>query len=193
MSRIVTEATMRTEKPKKVRRDGFIPGVLNGPGVASLSVQFQAAKLNQIFEKYGTAVKLWIKMDSDEKFGFVKEVQRDPVTGKIVHVSIQLVAVDQDVKLNLPIVFEGQDALQSKFLQLQIEKSEISVEGKAEFMPSNVTIDVSQKAFGNNITTADFDLPSQVKPLDSKDVIFATVKGKNKGSAETVEETSASV
>lgn len=189
MNKIMIEALKRTAKPKQVRREGFIPGVLSGPGAVSMPVQFKANELNKIFDKYGTTVKLWIKADLNEKFGFIKEVQRDPVGGKIIHISIQLVSVDQNVRLHLPIVFEGQDALKSKFLQLHVEKPEIEVEGKAEFMPSDITIDVSQKAFGNNITSADFALPPQVKLLDSNDEIFATVKGKNKGPAEKVEET----
>lgn len=189
MNKITIEALKRTEKPKKVRREGFIPGVLNGPGTVSTLVQFKVAELSKIFDKYGTAVKLWIKTDSNEKFGFIKEVQRDPVLGNIIHISIQLMAVDQDVKLHLPIVFEGQDALKSKFLRLQIERPEIEVEGKAEFMPSSVTIDISEKKFGDNITATDFDLPSQVKPLASNDEIFASIKGKNKGLAEEAKET----
>ncbi len=187
MNKIVIEAMKRTEKPKRVRRDGFIPGVLSGPGLVSAQVQFKAAELNKIFEKYGTRIKLWIKTDAEEKFGFIKEIQKDPVEGKIIHISIQLVKVDQNVKLHLPIIFEGQDTLKRKFLQLHIKKPRIEVEGKVKFMPSNIVIDVSKKKFGDSITVADFDLPSQIKPIASNNEIFASIKGKNKELAEETE------
>lgn len=188
MEKIVIEAIKRTEKPNKVRREGFIPAVINGPSTASMSVQFKTAELNKIFEKYGTRVKLWIKADSKEKFGFIREVQREPVGGKIVHISIQLVSTDQNIKLRLPILFEGKEALKLKMLKLQVEKAEVEVEGKAEFMPSDITINVSEKKYGDNITVADFKLPSQIKPVVSEAAIFATVKGKNSKIAEETEE-----
>lgn len=191
MNKIIIEALKRTEKPKRVRREGFIPGVLNGPGTASTPVQFKVAELNKILEKYGTKVKLWVKTDAEEKFGFIKEVQRDPVDQKVIHISIQLMAIDQNVKLHLPIIYDGKEPLKRKFLQLQIEKQEIEVEGEAEFMPSSIAIDVSDKKFGDTITTTDFSLPSQVKALASNDEIFATVKGKNNNVAEDTEEETA--
>ena len=193
MNKIIIEALKRTEKPKKVRREGFIPGVLNGPSTASTPVQFKVVELNKIIEKYGTSVKLWVKTDTEEKFGFIKEVQRDPVDQKVIHVSIQLMAVDQNLKLHLPIIYEGKESLKRKFLQLQIDKQEIEVEGKAEFMPSSIVIDISDKKYGDMITATDFSLPSQVKALASNDEIFATVKGKNNNAAEDTEEAAAEI
>lgn len=188
MEKIVIEAIKRAEKPNKVRREGFIPAVINGLGTASMSVQFKTTELNKIFEKYGTGVKLSIKVDNEEQLGFIREIQREPVGGKIIHISIQLVSTDQNIKLRLPIIFEGKEALKLKLLKLQVEKTEVEVEGKAEFMPSNITINVSEKKHGDNITVADFELPSQIKPVVSEAAIFATVKGKNSKIAEETEE-----
>ncbi len=189
MDKIVIEAMKRTEKPNQVRREGFIPAVLNGPGTASTSVQFKKAELSKIFEKYGSRAKLWIKTDGGESLGLIKEIQREPVGGKITHISIQLVTDSQNVKLRLPIIFEGNDALKQKLLKLQVEKSEAGVEGEAEFMPSSISVDVSQKRYGDNITAADFKLPSQIRLVASQNEIYATVKGKSSKIAEEAEET----
>ncbi|HBX89051.1 MAG TPA: 50S ribosomal protein L25 [Marinilabiliaceae bacterium] len=189
MDKIVIEAVKRTEKPNKVRREGFIPAVINGPGTASMSVQFKTAELNKIFEKYGLRAKLWIKTDGKEKLGLIKEIQREPVGGKITHISIQLVTASQNIEQRLPIIFEGNDALKLKMLKLQVEKSETEVEGKAGFMPSSIVADVSQKKYGDNVTAADFKLPSQIKLIASNNEIYATVKGKNSKIAEETEET----
>lgn len=189
MDKITIEAVERKDKPKKVRRDGFIPAVLSGPGITSTSVQFKGTELNRIIEKYGTAVKLWIQLGNEEKYGFLKEIQRDPVEGKVIHVSIQLVSTDEDVKMQLPILFQGGSVLERNLMQLQIEKSEIEVEGKTMLMPSHAVVDVSGKRIGDSVTAGDFHLPSGIRVLDSGDQVYASVKGAKKVSDEETEET----
>ena len=180
MDKIVIKAAARSEKPKKVRRAGFIPGVLNGPGTASVSVQFERAALNRIIEKYGTAVKLWVGIDGEQKYGFIKEIQRDPVEGKIIHIAIQLVSADQIIRFKLPIDFEGEAALKPKVLYLQIDRSEVEVEGKTSAIPDHAGVDVSQKQYGDCVSAADFRFPKGVKILYPADTIYATVRGTKK-------------
>lgn len=177
LDKIVIQATARSEKPKKVRRDGWIPGVLNGPGTASTSVQFEGAVLNRIIEAHGTAMKLWVEINGEKKYGFLREVQRHPVDEKILHVAIQLVSADQNIRFKLPIDFLGEAALRPKVLYLQVDRSEIEVEGKTSAIPDHAAVDVSQKEYGDSVTAADFNFPDDIRILDPKETVYATVKG----------------
>ena len=188
MENIVIKATERSEKPKKVRSAGFIPGVLNGPGTASADVQFENVALNKIITKHGTNAKLWVVLGDKKSFGFIKEVQKHPVEGKVMHVAIQLVSKDQDIKMQLPILFNGHAALENKSLQMQICKAEVEVAGKAECMPDEVTVDVSKKESGENITAVDFHLPSGIKILNPENEIYAVIKTAPKVAAEEPED-----
>ena len=176
MEEIVLKADARTEKPNKVRREGFIPGVLNGPGTASVPVKFDGTAIGKVIAKHGEHAKLWIDFDNNKKYGFLKEIQRDPVEPKILHVSVQLVARDQLVKAHLPIVIQGHAELEHKLLQLQIQKAVIEVEGKAAVVPEEVTVDVSGMELGKTITAADFHLPEGVKVLDPENETYAVIK-----------------
>jgi large subunit ribosomal protein L25 len=176
MEEIILKAMSRSEKPKKVRNAGFIPGVLNGPGTTSISVQFEIVALNKIIAKHGINAKIWVVLCAEKKFGFIKEVQRHPVERKIIHISIQLVSKDQEVKMQLPISFHGHVELEHRLLQVQVYKSEIEVAGKAALMPDVVVVDVSEKESGENITAIDFHLPPEIKILDSEHEIYAIIK-----------------
>jgi len=180
MENIIIKATARTEKPKKVRNAGFIPGVLNGPGATSTDVQFQNVALNKIITKHGTNAKLWVVLGDEKTFGFIKEVQRHPVEGTVIHVSIQMVSKDQNVKMQLPIVFQGQTELEVKWLQMQVCKTEIEVEGRPAVMPDEVTVDVSKMQSGENITLANFHLPSDIKIITPENEIYAIIKNAKK-------------
>lgn len=188
MEEIILKALARSEKPKQVRNAGFIPGVLNGPGTTSTSVKFESVALNKIIAKHGTNAKLWVMLGDEKKFGFIKEVQKHPVEGKVIHIAIQLVSKDQDVKMTLPISFRGHVELEHRLLQVQVYKSEIEVSGKAELMPDEAVVDVSEKESGANITAVDFHLPSEVKILDPEHEIYAIIKAVKEEVVEEPEE-----
>ncbi|MCY1713133.1 50S ribosomal protein L25 [Caproiciproducens galactitolivorans] len=184
MKEIILNAMERNEKTKKVRNEGFVPGVLNGPGAASTSVKFESAALNKIIAKEGPNAKLWVALGDRKEFGFIKEVQKHPVEDRIQHVAIQLVEKDQTVKMKLPVSFLGQSELENRLLQLQVVKAEIEVEGQAALIPNEAVADISEKTSGENVTGVDFKLPSEIKILDSEEEIYAVIKDDKRKFAE---------
>lgn len=188
MEEIVLKAAERSEKPKKVRNAGFIPGVLNGPGTISTPVKFEDAALNKIIARHGTKAKLWVELGGEKKFGFIREVQKHPVESKILHIAIQLVAQDQEVKMRLPVVLHGQAELEHRLLQAQVCKSEIEVSGRADLIPEEAAVDVSKKEAGENATAADFNLPEGIKVLDPEHEIYVVIKAAREEVEEEPEE-----
>jgi len=189
MEEIALKAVIRKDKPKKVRREGFIPGVLNGPGTASTPVQFESGGLNKVIARHGTSAKLWVMLGGEKKFGLLKEVQRHPVDGNAVHVSVQMISEDQDVKMQLPIVFHGHGELEHDLLQLQVYHSEVEVEGKATLIPDEIVTEVSGKKTGESITAADFHLPAGVRLIAPEGEIYAVIKPVRTVVADADEET----
>ena len=192
MNETVLAATTRSGSAKRVRAEGFIPGILNKSDTTSIAVQFKAGALNKIITNHGSNAKVYVEIEDEKLFGFVKEIQRNPVEGSIIHVAIQLVSMDQSVKMQLPIVFHGRDALGHRSLLLQVIKSEIEVEGKTVLIPEHVVVDVSEREDGATVTSADFDLPKGVELLDSEDEIYAVIKIAREMPAEEAEEESES-
>ncbi|XOQ49159.1 MAG: 50S ribosomal protein L25 [Eubacteriales bacterium] len=176
MQEIILNAMERSESTKKVRSAGFVPGVLNGPGAVSTPVKFECSAMNKIIAKHGETAKLWVALGDKKEFGFIKEVQKHPVDNKILHVSVQLAEKDQNVRMILPIRFNGQSELESRLLQLQVLKPEVEVEGKTALIPNEVAADISKKNSGENVTGADFNLPAEVKILDPEDEVYAVIK-----------------
>ncbi|MEI7883829.1 MAG: 50S ribosomal protein L25 [Clostridia bacterium] len=176
MEESVLKAITRSENPKKVRNAGFIPGVLNGDGATATSVQFESVALHKIIAKHGANAKIWVELGTDKKFGFIKEVQKFPMDGKLMHITIQLVSQDKEVKMQLPISYHGQGELEHNLLQVQVYKPEIEVSGKALIMPDVVVVDISKKALGDTITAGDFDLPKALKILDMENETYAIIK-----------------
>jgi len=176
MEEIILKTMLRTDTPKKVRLAGFIPGVLNASDLTSTSVQFVGTELNKIISKHGSNARVWVTIGDDKKFGFIKEVQKSPVDRKIIHIAIQLISKDQEVKMQLPIAFHGRDELENKQLQVQVYKAEVDVSGKAALMPDLLIVNVSKKELGDTITAADLNISAEIKVLDAEDEIYAVIK-----------------
>ncbi|SDP17250.1 50S ribosomal protein L25 [Clostridium gasigenes] len=176
MEKNILNAFERTTKSKRFKENGFIAGVIYGDNVKeATSVKFEESSLRKILSKHGSNAKVWVKYGEGKKFGFIKEIQRHPVTAKITHIDVQLVSKNHEIKLQLPIEFKGEKNLVANLLKLNIQKTEIDVFGKMALMPDVVVIDVSEKELGDTITIKNFNLDKEIKISDNEDEIYATI------------------
>jgi large subunit ribosomal protein L25 len=176
MNETILVALERIPGKHKFNEEGFIAGVMYGDKIKeAISVKFELVELIKILKKHGSNAKVWIKYGEEKKFGFVKEIQRHPVSAKINHIDIQIVSLDQEVKVQLPITFKGEANLIDNLLELSVHKSEIDVLGVMAIMPDYVTVDVADRKLGDTVTIKDFDLNEKIKVTDEEDVIYAAV------------------
>ncbi|MCB2296513.1 50S ribosomal protein L25 [Clostridium tagluense] len=191
MEKVILDAFERIPGNKKFKEDGFIAGVIYGDNIEeAISVKIELMPLKKILGKHGSNAKVWVKYGEDKKFGFIKEIQRHPVTAIINHVDIQVVSLDHEIKLQLPLSFKGEANLIDNLLELNIHKSEIDVFGNMALMPDGVSVDVSDKKLGDTITIKDFDLDAKIKVTDEEDQIYAAIVArKEQVEEETTDET----
>ncbi|MBU3099603.1 MULTISPECIES: 50S ribosomal protein L25 [Clostridium] len=189
MEQVILNALERTTSNKKFNEDGFIAGVMYGDGsTEATSVKFELVPLRKILVKHGSNAKVVVKYGEEEKTGFIKEIQRHPVTAKITHIDVQLVSKDHEIKMQLPISYKGEENLSSQRLQLQVQKSEIDVFGKMAIMPDALSVDVSQMALGDSITIKNFDLNKEIRVTDKEDEVYASITQMKEEVEEEVEE-----
>ena len=193
MEAIILKTMMRTESPKKVRKAGFVPGVLNESDTTSTSVQFEAAALQKVISQHGSNAKVWVALGESKKFGLIKEIQKSPLDRNIVHVSVQLVSLDQDVKMQIPITYHGREELEHRMLHVQVYKLDIDVSGRADAMPDTVSVDVSGKEAGDMITAAELNLSADITVQNDDNEIYAVIKPVRVIKEEEPEETAEAV
>ena len=175
MEEIILDAIERKDL-SKFREVGFVAGVLYGDGVEkSTPVKFDEKSLNKVLNTHGSNAKVWININNSKKFGFIKEVQRRPMTRNVTHIDVQIVSKDHEIKMVIPIAFKGEDALKSRQLQLQIHKSDITIVGKMASMPDSIEFDVSEMNLGDTITIDQFNLDKLLKIENEEAVIGAVV------------------
>jgi large subunit ribosomal protein L25 len=168
-------AIPRTEKVNKVRKDGFVPGVVYGGNLAhSLPVKFEEKRLKKLLRRTYDP-RLQVKINNEITSCVIQEVQRDSITGKLIHIALQVINDKTPLKINVPVVFCGQDTLQKRGLALQITRPEIMIRGGQEALPEYVEVDVSTKRLGEKITVADVTIKNNLRVINAGNEILAVV------------------
>lgn len=168
-------ALPRNEKGKKARREGFIPGVVYGRGSGTLSVKFVRREFLKVLREHGLRPRVKLVMDNRERMALVKYVDKEPITGEVLHADLQLVAAGQKITCDIPIRFMGRDKLKSKGLILQINIDSINVTAEASVIPEYFVVDVGDKDYGDAVTLQDLDIHGDIQVNDPPEDAIAVI------------------
>jgi large subunit ribosomal protein L25 len=189
MNPTTLDAFERILTKKKFNEEGFIAGVIYGDKIKdAISVKIELEPLIKILKKHGSNAKVWVKYGEKKNFGFVKEIQRHPVSAKITHIDLQIVSLDHEVKMQLPITFKGEENLIDNLLELKVYKTEMDVFGTMAVMPDYVTTNVADKKLGDTVTIKDFDLDEKIKVTDEEDEVYAAIVARKEQTEEVADE-----
>ena len=160
MSSALLQAVERKESAKKVRRNGFVPAVIYGEGFErGMPVKLERTKLNKVLKDQGAAPRFSVIVNDTEKEVLVKEIQKDPITDQILHVDMQVLTGNERIKVKVPVVLTGREALEKNNLILEVFNLEVEISGPVNELPESFTIDVSEMNVGDTITAGDIELP----------------------------------
>ena len=160
----ILTANERNNVAKKLRAEGFTPGVIYGFGYEEgRPVQFKASTLLATIKKFGSNARVSVEIDGETKQGAIKELQLHPVTNAVRHIDIQVFSKDDIVRLTVPIHFTGADELMAKRLVVSTMMSEIEISGPAGQIPQSFTIDLLDKADAGIVTVADLGISEDLR------------------------------
>lgn len=93
----------------RLRRQGIVPGVVFGKGSDSIPVQVDERTLESLYRSAGktTVLQLSLPGDGRGKSAIIKNLQRDPVSRRAIHVDFFLVDMRQEMQADVPLVFIG--------------------------------------------------------------------------------------
>jgi large subunit ribosomal protein L25 len=131
---------------KRLRREGIVPGVVYGKGEGSTNVQVDAKTFETLYRAAGrtSVVKFRLPGASRATSGFIKSVQRHPLSGNAIHVDYYLVNLNVEMEVDVPLVFTGEaPAVEETGGTLLHNLNAIHVKALPSDIPHEVTVDVS--------------------------------------------------
>ena len=165
---------------KRLRRQGLVPGVVYGKGEDSTNVQVESKTFETLYRAAGktSVVKFRLPGASRSTSGFIKSVQRHPLSGRAIHVDYFLVNLNVEMDVDVPLVFHGEaPAVEETGGTLLHNLSAIHVKALPTDIPHEVRVDVSVlKSLDVAIHVKDLTLNRDlVQVLTDGDTLVATV------------------
>ncbi len=131
---------------KRLRRAGLVPGVVFGKGEESTPVQIDAKVFETLYRQAGrtSVVNMHLPGKSGSTSGIIKSVQRNPLSGRAIHVDFFLVNLTQEMEIDVPLVFTGEaPAVEETGGTLLHNLSSLHVKALPNDIPQQVVVDVS--------------------------------------------------
>ena len=163
MAIVVLQGKIRTTAGKGVARKsrmrGNIPGVIYGQGETSVPFEanhddFQA--LIHTVSGENVIVDLKLEGDATDRKAIIREIQRDPLKGAILHFDLQHISLTEKVTVDVPIVVVGVPTGVKDFGGiLEHILREVKVECLPTEIPPKVEIDVTALKIGDSIHVSD--------------------------------------
>jgi large subunit ribosomal protein L25 len=163
----VLKATARDGRGKgaarRLRAEGLVPGVLYGHGLEPISISMSSQDLLHFFHAtHGAATVVDLEVDGKKHLAIPREIQRDHLHGRYVHIDFLEVRRDEKVKMSVEIHETGEAPGVKTGGVIEHHLREVEIETLPGDVPEQITADVSGLELGDMLRLGDIVPPSGV-------------------------------
>ena len=166
---------------KKLRKQGLIPATIYGLGEAPVSIAISPKTVARIIASdtgLNSLVYLQREGTDIKRHVIIKDVQRDPVTRRLVHLDFMRVDPTHKVRVQVPIRLKGTPAGVKEGGILDFVHRVIEVECLPAFIPGHIDVDVSAMVVGSSLRLDQLQLDSHLTVLGDAHNVICAVQGK---------------
>jgi large subunit ribosomal protein L25 len=163
---------------RRLRREGLVPGVLYGRGKKPHAICVPERELRRALTgDHGLHAILDVVLEGQKSThaSILKEAQQDPVKGRVIHVDLQEVRLDQPIQAQVVVELLGESEGVKEGGVLSQVTREVNVEALPMEIPDHLELDVSGMAIGDTLRLADLPTREGVTYLDDPEAVLATV------------------
>ena len=174
------QASEREERGKnaarRLRASGMIPAVLYGDGDGqSKPLSVPGKIVDYTLHHLGDNALYDIDLGAGSSTARIVDVQRDPVTGRLVHVDFAPVNMRERIEVTVPLHLIGESPGAEEGGVLQQVAYEVRIESLPGDIPQELTLDVSTLGMNENLTLEDMALPDGITLISDPEEVAATV------------------
>ena len=179
---------------RHLRKTGIIPGNIFGHKEPSVPVQLEALTFENLQRKQGMRSIIRLRLpDATTQTVLVRHVQRDAVTGKVLHVDFSRVNLSEAVDIKIPLHFVGESNAVKNFNGVLLHLVEaLEVQCQASDMVEVLDVDISPLAeIDSALHAKDVKLPANYKLVTDPEEPIVKVAASKAEVAEEVAEAAA--
>ncbi len=161
---------------RSCRRKSRIPGIVYGEGLDAFGISIDAHDFLALTHK-GSLETMLIDLKVGDKLipSMVKEIQKDPVTNRPVHLDFWHMSLEKEIHTEVPIHFIGTCIGIKKGGILDFILREVEIQCKPLEIPEFIEVDVTEMDVGNTLHISDLKFPEGIKVLSEPTQAVVTV------------------
>lgn len=162
-----------SRKSGRLRTEGTIPAVIYGSSFDNHVISLKESEILKVIRELGENALVKLDIGGSSETAMVKEIQRHPVKGNLIHIDLQQVSNTERIQVEVPILLVGREENAEGILQQQWDY--LNVECLAIDIPRNITIDISHLGVGDSFFVGDIKVEGDYEILDDKEEVIASI------------------
>jgi large subunit ribosomal protein L25 len=162
---------------KALRAAGDIPGVIYSATTDTQAIVVNARALRQaVSGGLHTILDVTLDGDGQTRPVLIKDLQLDPVRGRVVHIDLHEIRLDQVIQTVIPVHLEGHAEGVNMGGALNQPVHELHVDALPADLVDFISVDVSMLEIGQSIRLSDLEAPPGVTFTDDlESTVIATI------------------
>jgi large subunit ribosomal protein L25 len=161
---------------RKIRAGGRVPAVIYGHGADPLHVSIDARDLFHLLHTdAGVNVLVDLRVDGEHMLAMPREVQRDYLRGRFLHVDFLRIARDERITVEVPVHLVGESHGVKEGGVIEHHIWDLQVECFPQDVPSAIEADISPLGINESLKVADISVPDTCTVLTAQDEVIVSV------------------
>lgn len=165
---------------RQLRMREATPAVVYSGGQTPLALQFGTARLfKDLHFIHGRNAVINLDVVGDSKgrrHALVQEIQKDPVSGQLLHVDFVEIDLEKRAKFSVPLKFTGTPKGVELGGDLQVLRTEVQLCGRPLDIPDEIEADITAlEQGGSGLSYGDLAIPAGVEMLSKAEAVCVQV------------------
>jgi large subunit ribosomal protein L25 len=189
VSAVPREGKFNKNAARRVRAKGKIPAVVYGAAQPAVAVEVDPKQIQKILHSEAGHNSIFdLDVSGATAKVMIVDWQYEPIKGKLIHIDFKRIALDKPIKVEVPIVLAGTAVgVKTQGGILDQTLREVEVECLPGDIPSNISVDISNLAFGTVLRVSDLPHGGKLRFLTPEDTPVAHITAVKEEAAATPE------
>lgn len=168
-----------TNVSRRLRREGIVPAVVYGAAQRTYAVQVDARQFGDVLRDQSSGnFLLNLEIEGAEektKLAMVQSIQKNPLTGDLIHIDFQAVKADETIHASLPVELLGTSVGVKGGGVLEHQLHSIEVHCRPANLPERLELDISALQIGDALHVSDLVMPEGVETHVDGEVVVVII------------------
>lgn len=167
---------LRRSATRRLRKERKVPAIIYGKERQPLPLAVDQSALERLIghRSAGVLVNLDVEGEGTVR-AIVQEIQRDAISGNILHIDFHQVSLNEPVDISVPVRVIGEAELERRGAIAQLQLREVEVRTLPDRVPEAIDVQVADLSVGDVVRVKDLVVPEGVTVLEDAEEVVLTV------------------